>query len=58
MGQEKTTIEMGRPKKAMGLHPDRPQIMRNLEGVVGISRARRPQTTGIDRDEAIVFSLK
>jgi hypothetical protein len=40
------------------LHPDRPQIMRNLEGVVRISRARRPQTTGIDRDEAIVFSLK
>jgi hypothetical protein len=34
MGQTKTTIEMGRPKKAVGSCPDRPWIMPNLKGTV------------------------
>jgi hypothetical protein len=58
MGWEKTTIEMGQPKKAMGSRPDRPWIMRNLERGVRLSHARHPQTSGIDRDEAIGFSLR
>jgi hypothetical protein len=39
VGRAKTTIEMGRPKKAMGSHPDRPRIMRNLKGAIRLSRA-------------------
>jgi hypothetical protein len=58
MGQAKTTIEMGRPKKAMGSSPDHPWIMRNLKGVVLLSHARCPQTPEIDRDEAVRFSLR
>jgi hypothetical protein len=58
VGWEKTTIEMGRPKKAMGSCPDHPRIMRNIKVVVRLSRARRPQTPEIDRDEVIGFSLR
>jgi hypothetical protein len=58
VSRAKTTIEMGRPKKAMGSSPDRPQVMRNLKGAVHLSHARRPQTLEIDRDEAVGFSLR
>jgi hypothetical protein len=58
MGRAKTTIEMGRPKKAMGSRPDRPQIWHNLEGAIHLSRARHPQTPEIDRDEAFGSSLR
>jgi hypothetical protein len=58
VGRAKTTIEMGRPNKAMGSRSDRPWIMSNLKVVVRLSRARCPQTPEIDRDEAIKFSLR
>jgi hypothetical protein len=58
VGWAKTTIEMSRPKKAMGSCLDRPRIMRNLKGVVRVSRVRRPQTREKDRDEAVGFSLR
>jgi hypothetical protein len=58
VGRAKTTVEMGRPKKVMGSRPDCLWIISNLEGVVRLSRARRPQTPEIDRDEAIGFSLR
>jgi hypothetical protein len=58
VGRAKTTIEMGRPKKAMGSCPDRPQIMCNLKGIARFSRVRRPQTPEIDWGEAVGFSLR
>jgi hypothetical protein len=58
VGRAKTTIEMGRPKKAMGSRPDRPWIRCNLEGAVRLSLARRSQTLEIDQDKAIGSSLR
>jgi hypothetical protein len=58
VGRAKTKVEMGRPKKAMGSRPDRLWIRHNLEEVVRLSRARRPQTPEIDRNEATGFFLR
>jgi hypothetical protein len=57
MGRAKTTIEMGRPKKAMGSRPGCSRIGRDPVEAIRFSRARRPQTPGIARNGATGFSL-
>jgi hypothetical protein len=56
VGRAKTTVEMGRPKKAMGSRPDRSRIGHDPVEAVRFSRARRPQTSGIARNGAAEFS--
>jgi hypothetical protein len=58
VGRAKTTIEMGRPKKAMGSRLDRPWIMPNLKGNVRLSRVRCSRRPGIVQDEVIESFLK
>jgi hypothetical protein len=56
VGHAKTTIKIGRPKKAMGSRPDCSRIGRDLVEAVCFSRARHPQMSGIGRNGATGFS--
>jgi hypothetical protein len=58
MGQAKTTIEMGRPMKAMGSRLDRLWIMPNLKGIVRLFRVQCSRRLEIGRDEVIKSFLK
>jgi hypothetical protein len=58
VGWAKTTIEMGRPKKTVGLRLDHSWIMPNLKGTVRLSRVRCSRRPEIGRDEVIESFLK
>jgi hypothetical protein len=56
VGRAKTMVEMGRPRKAMGLRPYYLRLGRDPVEVVRFPCVQRPQTSGIARNGGVGFS--